>query len=345
MRYLHPKRGKSNWLLIILATAVGLFVAVILAGLIWFSHNLRPVSDSQTPQLFTVDEGTSANQIASGLQSLGLIHSSHAFVLYVNLRHYNNKLQAGTYRFKPSMSTQEIATSIANGYIDKNWLTILPGKRLDQLKQAFEKVGYSQTELDAAFSPASYKDIPIVASLPAGATLEGLLYPDSFQRASNTPAKDVIRQSIEELQSHLTPDIIQGFAAHNLTTYQGITMASIVYQESGDAQSQPTVAQVFLSRLNKGMMLGSDVTAFYAASLAGAGKTLGVDSPYNTRINTGLPPGPIGNMVDTALKAVAAPSNTDYLFFVAGDDGQIHFSHTEAEHQQAISKYCHELCS
>jgi UPF0755 protein len=147
------------------------------------------------------------------------------------------------------------------------------------------------------------------------------------------------------MQTHLTQDVLSGFKAQNLTTYQGITLASIVYAESGNPKSEPTVAQVFLLRLKQGMALGSDVTAFYAASLAGQDKTLGVDSPYNTRLHSGLPPGPIGSFTDIALKAVAHPSNTDYLYFVAGDDGTIHFSHTEQEHEAAIKKYCTKECS
>lgn len=243
------------------------------------------------------------------------------------------------------MSSQQIAEAIANGYIDRNWITILPGKRLDQIKQIFKGVGYSQTEVDSAFDVSNYSTEPLVANLPAGGTLEGLLYPDSFERASDTPVKVIIKESIEEMEAKLTPAIVSGFAAQGISTYQGLTLASIVYQEAGDAADEPTVAQVFLLRLQKGIMLGSDVTAFYAAALVGQGQTLGVDSPYNTRLHTGLPPGPIGNFTDTALKAVANPSKTDYLFFVAGDNGVLHFSHTEAEHERAIKQYCTKACS
>jgi UPF0755 protein len=147
------------------------------------------------------------------------------------------------------------------------------------------------------------------------------------------------------MQTLLTPDIVNGWAAQGLSVYQGLSLSSIVYQESGSPDYQPTVAQVFLLRLKQGIMLGSDVTAFYAADQVNAGKTLGVDSPYNTRLHTGLPPGPIGNFTVTAMTAVAHPSNTDYLFFVAGDDGVIHFSHTLAEHEQATKQYCTKECS
>ncbi len=343
MRFLGSFR--RPWVRISLIT-IGLIAAISLIAIgIWFGHNLQPVSDSTQTQLFTVSEGSSVHEIGNGLDSLGLIRSSKAFVFYVDIKHFNGKLQAGTYNLKPSMSTQEIAQTMAFGYIDKDWVTILPGKRIDQIKQTFLKVGYSDAEVEEAFNPNNYLDEPLVASLPNGATLEGLLYPDSFQRDGQTPAKALVKESIEETESKLTTEVVTGFATQGLSPYQGLTLASIVYQESGAASDQPTVAQVFLSRLKKGIMLGSDVTAFYAANIAGADKTLGVDSPYNTRIHTGLPPGPIGSVTDSALQAVAHPSNTDYLFFVAGDDGTLHFTHTEAEHEAAIKKYCTKQCS
>ncbi len=329
---------------LIFAVLIIIAAAAVAAGG-WYALKLRPVSGSQTSQLFTVDQGSSAHQIADGLRSLGLIRSTTAFIIYVDLHHYRDKLQAGTYKFKPAMSAQEIAQTMSGGYIDKNWVTILPGKRLDQIKQVFEQVGYSSSAVDAAFQPSNYQDIPIVADLPAGASLEGLLYPDSFERTSTTPPQAIVRESLDEMQSHLTLDIIKGFAAQGLNTYQGITLASIVYQESGNPADEPTVAQVFLLRLKDGMALGSDVTAFYAAALAGQGQSLGVDSPYNTRLHTGLPPGPIGNLVDSALKAVAHPSNTDYLYFVAGDNGVLHFAHTAAEQDQNVRQYCTKACS
>lgn len=344
-RWTYGKPLKRSKLLMAVGGLLVLILAVAITGLAWYRLNLRPVSNSQTSRLFTVDQGASARQIAEGLESLGLIRSSKAFVYYVDIHKYKKHLQAGTYRFKPAMSAQEIAQTIASGYIDKNWITILPGKRIDQIKQMFLKVGYKSAEVDSAFDPANYADQPLVAGLPSGASLEGLLYPDSFQKAGDTPAQTIIRQSLDEMQAHLTPDVVSGLANQGLSVYQGLTLASIVYAESGSSADQPTVAQVFLLRLKQGMMLGSDVTAFYAANLMGAGKTLGVDSPYNTRLHAGLPPGPIGSFTVSALQAAASPSKTDYLFFVAGDDGTIHFSHTEAEHEQAIKQYCTKECS
>jgi UPF0755 protein len=105
------------------------------------------------------------------------------------------------------------------------------------------------------------------------------------------------------------------------------------------------VAQVFLTRLHQGMSLGSDVTAFYGSIAAGKSPSLHYDSPYNTLLHTGLPVGPISTVSESSLKAVANPAQTNWLYFVAGDDGMTHFSNTLQQHQDNIAQYCHKLCN
>jgi UPF0755 protein len=311
----------------------------------WYVQNLAPVSSEQATQYFTVSPGESVHTIASNLKKAGLIRNVSVFETYVRSHDLLDKLQAGTFQLSPSMSVQQIVKKLSSGDVGQNLVTILPGQRLDQIEQAFAKHGYGQAEIDKAFSAATYAGHPLLASLPPAVSLEGLLYPDSFQKSPNTPAATLVRESLDEMQSKLTPDIQAGFAAQGLNLYQGIILASIVQKEVDLPNYQATVAQVFLLRLKQGMALGSDVTAYYAAAIAGQGRTLGVDSPYNTRLHAGLPPGPISNMEQNALIAVAHPSNTDYLFFVAGDDDKIYFAHTDEQHQANISKYCHKKCS
>ncbi len=331
---------------VILAVILLLVGGGYIAAHSWYTRNLGPVNSASTETVqFTVVSGSTVHDISSDLKKADLIRSSQAFETYVRGRALFDKLQAGTYTLSESMSTPQIITKLVNGDVSKNLLQIPAGKTIKQIRQVFKQAGYTDAELDVAFNPATYAGHPVLAGLPAGATLEGLLYPDSFQKAADTPASTIVRESLDEMEQQLTPDIVSGFTAQGLNTYQGMTMASIVYAESGDPASEPTVAQVFLLRLKQGSVLGSDVTAFYAADLVGAGKTLDVDSPYNTRINPGLPPGPIDTFTYVALRAVAHPSNTDYLYFVAGDDGTIHFSHTEAEHEQAVKQYCTTACS
>src|SRR5262249_11382688 len=143
----------------------------------------------------------------------------------------------------------------------------------------------------------------------------------------------------------LNSQVTAGFSNQGLNTFQAITLASIIQQETDDPSAQPTVAQVFLSRIKQGMPLQSNVTANYAADTSGKARTVSIDSPYNTYLHEGLPPGPIGNVTASALAAVAQPSQTSYLYFIAGDDGKMHFSNTADEHEAAIQQYCKKKCA
>src|SRR3989338_2750843 len=332
--------------MIIIAAAVVLALAGGVIGLrTWYVSNLKPLSSvTTTSQYFTVTSGTGLHEIAVKLKSAGLIRNSRVFETYVRSNELHGKLQAGTYSFSPSMSVSQIAKKMVDGDVAKNLLTILPQKRLDEIRQAFTKAGYAKSEIDSAFNPANYRSHSALTSLPSGASLEGYLYPDSFQRQADTPAATIVRQSLDEMAKYLSQDIINCFAAHSLNVYQGITLASIVAQETDNPLYQPTVAQVLLLRLSRGMLLQADVTSFYATAVAGQPKSLSVNSPYNTHLNVGLPPGPISNMTADALKAVAYPAGSDYLYFVAGDDERIYFSRTQTEHEEATAKYCQKKC-
>ncbi|OGL36016.1 hypothetical protein A3F05_02955 [Candidatus Saccharibacteria bacterium RIFCSPHIGHO2_12_FULL_47_17] len=332
---------------------LGLIIAVVSALVLvsgavglrsWYQHNLSPISTSQKTVYFTVEKGASLHQIAIGLKRAGLIRSTSAFEYYVRTNELYKNLQAGTYSLSQSMSVQDIVGKIVKGDITKNLVTILPGKRLDQIKEAFSQAGYSKAEIETAFNPQTYGGLPGLSSLPAGATLEGYLYPDSFQKDANTPATHIIKQSLEEFGDKLTADIIEGMRAQGLNVYQGIILASIVYRETDDPKFEPTVAQVFLSRLRQDVALESDASAHYGADIAGVPRDLNFDSAFNTYLHSGLPPGPISNFTAAALEAVAHPSNSDYFYFVAGDDGVVHFSRTLDEHQTAVNKYCTTQC-
>jgi len=337
-----PRRGHKRWLIPLVALLI--IVGGIWGLRHWYFNNLRPISSSTSTIYFTVSSGETKTDIAEGLESAHLIRSAKAMETYLR----SNEaavLQAGTYKLKPSMSVQQIVHVMVVGDVAKNLLTILPGKRLDQIEQTFLNAGYTQDEVNTAFNPATYAGDPALTSLPAGASLEGYLYPDSFQKEAETPASAIIKESIDEMGDHLTDDIIEGFGAQGLTVYQGITLASIVLQESGNAAEQPTIAQVFLLRLKQGIPLQSDVTADYAADTTAQPRSVNVESPYNTYLHAGLPPGPISNVTGSALNAVAHPNNTSYLYFIAGDDGKVHYATTPQQHQQNIQQYCTKSCA
>lgn len=329
--------------MVLLVGAVIIFGGVYLIRA-WYGISLKPLSSSSNLVNFKVASGTSVKKIGANLQSAKIIRSGKAFETYVRANPFDHNLQAGTYALSPSMGVRTIVHKMAIGDVARNYLTILPDKRLDQIMQAFGKAGYTLNEIENAFNPTNYKGHPALASLPAGASLEGYLYPESFQQQSDTPAASIVKQSLDQMNKHLSADLIQAFSTQKLNVYQAITLASIVNQETDDPAYQPTVAQVFYSRLRQNIALGSDVTAFYASALAGQAKSVEIKSPYNTRLNPGLPPGPIGNVTVNSLNAVAHPASTDYLFFLAGDDKKMYFSKTAAEHNQAIAEHCKLGC-
>jgi UPF0755 protein len=338
------RMSTSRVFLLLVASVVILALAGVATLRIWYANNLSPVSNSTTTVYFTVENGSSKHEIATNLYRHGLIRSSKAFETYLRSNEVDI-LQAGTYSLSPSMNVKAIVNKMAKGDVTKNLFTILPGKRMDEIKASFVRAGYSQTEVDQAFNAASYTDVAVLKYLPTGASLEGFLYPDSFQKQTDTPASTIVRESLDEMQKYLTKDVINNLAARGLSVYQGVTLASIIHQETEDPAYQPTVAQVFLTRLKQNMRLQSNVTANYGADLANVPRNVNFDSPYNTYLHDGLPPGPIGSFTASALKALAHPTNTDYVYFIAGDDKKMHFSHTPEEHAAAIKQYCTKLCA
>lgn len=325
-------------------------VLIVAVGGAIFAHNryyayLKPVSDSQITHIFTVKSGSSVKQIADDLEKAHLIRSSWAFQLYVQRSDQAKQLQAGTYALLPSQSTQSIATTLSRGKVTTKLVVILPGRRIDQVRADLINNGFSPSSVDRALNPANYADLPVLSYKPADVdTLEGLLWPDSYQKQPNTDPSVIIRESLIEMGQHLTPDVQAGFASEGLTTYQGVTLASIIIQEVNKPSDQTQVAQVFLTRLKAGSTLGSDVTARYGAIAAGQTPSLTYDSPYNTRLHPGLPPSPISTISASSLNAALHPAATNWLFFVTGDDGNTYFSTNLQDHETQTQQYCHKLC-
>jgi peptidoglycan lytic transglycosylase G len=331
-------------------TVLGCVVVILIIGTVLVQHvyfsNLQPVSNSNSLQYVTIASGSSAEQIAKQLKTDGLIRSSQVFEWYVTIHNDRDKLQAGTYSFAPSQSTPDIAQAIADGKIATKLVTILSGQTLAEIQQTFIKSGFSAASVSAAFNVNLYRSsYPALADNPASASLEGFIWPDSYQKNSSTSPSQIVAEALTEMQQHLTQNVRDGFAAQGLSVFQGVTLASIVEQEVPDQNDRNQVAQVFIKRLQIGMQLGSDVTAYYGAALAGVAPSLSYDSPYNTLIHSGLPPGPISTVSDSSLEAVAYPANTDWLYFVTGDDGTTHYAQTLQQHQANVSQYCHKLCS
>lgn len=364
------KRRLRRWMIILITVMV--FLTAVFAALFkWYEMQLKPVSSDSNKVSVTVEDGSSVSTVANTLASKNLIRNRLAFEVYVRLNN-KNSIKAGTCMIAPSESVADIVNRMNNGCHDFKNITFYPGGTLESSKYKasqssdgvdktsvryiLRQAGYSDDEISSAFK-AKY-DSPLFADRPSGSSLEGYVFGETYQFTGDATAKDVLQTVFDHMYKVVQKnDLVNKFKVQGLTLYQGLTIASIVERELG-CEDKPTVerknrcyqyqrgiAQVFIARYKKNMQLGSDVTFIYAADKAGVKPKVDIDSPYNTRKHTGLPPTPIATPGELSLKAVADPALGDNLFFIAGDDGLIYFAKTDEEHKNNIDKYCQKLCS
>jgi UPF0755 protein len=325
-----------GWLGAIVATAVVVFV-------VWFIVCMQPVGSDSEERAFTVGTGETLDVIGSNLQKEGLVKNRFVFAAVAKLT--NKTITAGVHYLAPSQSVLQIALELQKpAGSDQVRVTILAGQTLAELKTSLVKAGFTEAEVTAAL--AKNYSSPLLADKPASATLEGYIFPDTYHLDSSSDVAELIQAALDNLYSKLKSDgSLDAIRSQNKTIFQTLTLASIVQKEVSDPEEQKSVAGVFANRLQLDMPLGSDVTFHYAfkQGLCSA-NTPECDSIYNTRIHKGLPPGPIANMEYTAIQAVLHPTDSEYLFFVAGDNGKTYYAIDEDGHYENIQNYCHELC-
>jgi UPF0755 protein len=321
-------------------------VAAAVAGIVWYQQQLAPVSDDTTKHVrVEIVSGMTPAEIATALKDAGVVRSSLAFSIYAKISRAENNLKAGIYNLQPSLSTPGIVSHLVAGKQDTFDVTFLPGDTLENDRQKLIDVGYAVADVDAALSNAY--DRPLFAGKPAGTDLEGYLYGETLEFDSSATPEKILGRFFDEYEAAITDNnLVAGFKKQGLTLYEGITLASIVQREmSSHTSDMPQIARVFLNRMKAGMTLGSDVTYQYGAKKLGVAPTPTLDSPYNTRIHQGLPPGPIATPGLSALKAVANPASNNYLYFLSGDDEVTYFATTDVQHQQNIAAHCQKKCA
>lgn len=340
------RRGRKKWLILLLGVLLPLMLLAAGIGAVWwYGDALQPrAQNSQTAKVrIIIDRGATSDVIANQLQHKGVIKSALAFGLYVRFHGERDMLRAGNYLFSPTQSVAGIVDWLVQGKVDTRDVTILPGTTLAQIKNRLLHSGFTTAAIDAAFArPYNH---PLLSDKPAGATLEGYIYPETYQITSDTTVEQLLIRGFDEFNHQLeSAGLRQALAARGFNLHQGITLASIIGKEVASETDQRQVAQVFEKRLGTDVPLGADSTFIYAAQLLGEQPSTTIDSPYNTRLYKGLPPGPIANVTLPLLDAVAHPAAGDYLYFVSGDDGVTHFAKTAQEHDANTKQFCTRLC-
>ncbi len=339
------KKSKKKMLLWSLGGLVAALLLAVGGTFWWYTAQLAPVDSSDmTKRVVTIEAGSTPSQIAEYLAEEQLIRSKTAFLWHARFEGVQNNLQAGAYRLSPSESTPDIVTHLSNGKVDTFDITFLPGATLADNREVLLDVGYSAAEVDAALGK-SYNS-PLFEGKPASADLEGYIYGETYAFGTGASVESVLEYTFEHfygvVQKH---NLVERYKARGLNLYEGITLASIIQREASSTPGdKPQIAQVFFSRLAINMPLGSDVTYQYIADKTGVPRDVNLDSPYNTRRYTGLPPGPIAAPGEGALQAVAQPAQGNYLYFLSGDDDVTYFSRTFEEHEANIAKHCKIKC-
>lgn len=353
----HRHTSKKRWMNRVVTAVMAIVVGLVGGSIVWYQVNIQPVNRGDTKmQLVEVSENDTSSDIARSLKNAGIIKSKQAFYIYTRLSGDANKLQAGAYRLSPSMNVATIVSHLANGTIDQFQVTLYPGATLvDNTSNSSRKyavttvlknAGYSQSEISSALAKKYAEPSGLYDGKPDSADLEGYIYGDTYSFEAGETASGVVQTALDKFYNVVqSNDLKAKFAKHGLNLYQGITLASIVQREASNAADQKHVAQVFYTRLDQNIALGSDVTYQYIADKLGETRDPSIDSPYNTRLYKGLPPGPISVPGLTALQAVANPADGSYLYFLAGDDGTMHYAYTESEHEANIKQYCKIQCS
>ncbi len=336
------KKSRLKWVLLSILFVV---IAGIMALYATYQQLLLPKSTSGEEKMrIVVSPGENSATIGDMLEKRKVIKSSFAFQVYAQLSGAKHQLQAGTYILSPADSTQQITEQLKKGKTDVFNVTIYPGQTIKEIAKSLKKQGFTKKEVDEALS-AKY-DHPLLKNKPEGASLEGYIFPETYQLEGTDTLQSLITRSMDELYANIQEnDLVNKLKKQGLTLHQAITLASIIQKEVVSEEDEKQVAQIFLKRLKEDMRLDADSTSVFAAKQLGKSPNVYIESPYNTRLRSGLPPGPIGNFNFAALLAVANPASGDYLYFVSGDDGTTHYARTLEEHEKNTQKYCKANCS
>ncbi len=304
----------------------------------FYVWGIHPKDDEQRDIVFVVSPGTSKTVIAKNLEKAGVIRSEYALDMY--LFFHKITIQAGEYELSPHMSVEEILNKFAKGDVrlQSNTVTFVEGKRLVDYaalleekfsftKEDFIQVANDREYLKALIDKGDYWFLKEdILNETIYYPLEGYLYPNTYEFLENVSAKEVIETLLSETLKKITP-LKSQIEQSGKSVHEILTMASIIEKEAVFDEDRKKVAQVFYSRLEKNMSLGSDVTAFYGAKRemgtdAETWDVLNDNNPYNTRLTDGtmngkLPIGPIANPSMTSIEASINKADTNYLYFVA----------------------------
>ena len=316
----------------------------------WTFHSVNaPHVHDKAEQFIQIDKGSTPKQIIAKLTDEGIIASYAATLIYLRTFGDPSKLQAGEYQFDSPITPLQVLKELEKGETQMTKLTIPEGfTRFDIAKRIAEKFTQDPPADDKAILTLM-DDVSLIKDIaPTATNLEGYMYPSTYSLPKDAAAKDIIRIMVEQFKKVWKPEWTATAQSAGHTPNGIVTIASLIETETAVESERPIVAGVINNRLARNTPLGIDQTVVYIAKMMGRWdgtinrSDLDVDSPYNTRIKTGLPPGPISSVSESALKAALFPAPSDYLFYVRNvdvNDGSHWFYSSAAEFEKGKAKY------
>ena len=288
------------------------------------------------PTRVIVPRGASFGQAADSLARAGIVGSPRLFRLYGRITGGDRNIKPGTYLLKHGTPWSDIISALNGGHGLVNTVTIPEGYSISQITPLLAKT----LRVPADSVSAATGDTALLARLDLpNKTLEGYLFPDTYAFPIGTTARQAVREMVYAFERRWRPEWDSSAADLKINRNDLVTMASIVEKEARVPEERPVIAAVYYNRLKKGMLLQADPTVQYALGHHVGRvlyKDLTIESPYNTYVHKGLPPGPVASPGVASLAAAATPANVPYLYFVASRDGHHEFRMTLEQHTDAV---------
>ncbi len=313
-------------------------------GAWWVKSDLEtPYYEASTHEIFIdVPRGSTTDSIASSLSDAGVLRNRLPFQIYVRWKGAGRRLQAGEYRFSAPATPIQIFQRLLQGDVFYYSVTIPEGLTAEETAEQIAQCGLgTRAELERALRRTEWiRDLA-----PGAASLEGYLFPETYRFGRRATSEQIIHAMVDQFRVKITRLLSEHPLRPGWNVQRLVTLASLIEKEVSNRDERYMVASVFDNRIGKGMPLACDPTVIYALKLSGKydgnihKRDLQIESPYNTYVHVGLPPGPIANPGMDSLRAALAPPKTDYLFFVSRNDGTHQFSKDLRTHESAVARY------
>jgi UPF0755 protein len=303
----------------------------------------QPASSSGGTVHVVVPPGSTFHQVADVLHQAGLVDNVLIFDLYARYKHLDRGVEAGEYELSRNLNMLQLLQAMQTAIPREIFITIPEGYTIQKTAKMLDGLGGPIKGADyLAQATQSKWNYPFLEGRPAGASLEGFLFPNTYLVPRTGTATDLIRQQLDEFQRIWTAARQAEAQQRKLTVQQLVTLASIIEREARFDADRRLVASVFYNRLAINMPLQADATVLYAKGVWQATVTTDdrkVDSPYNTYLHTGLPPGAIANPGVKSIDAALEPAHSTYLYYLSDPQGHNHYATTYDQFIQLLHQY------